>query len=339
MKKIAIITVCDALNFGTHLQIYALNQILIQRYQADVKVITNSHPPLKERFIFARCRNPIKLLRKIRTMFKLNTFYKKLKMGDINFHYDVAIVGSDELWNTKNEKLVHDGLFVCKNVDAEVYATYAVSCNGVTHDEFEEIYGNNPLNQFDYISVRDTSTELLVRSFQRECLKQLDPTFLLDFSPIINSKRRDILLVYGYWFTDEEINDICSFASRKNVKTVSIGMDCKWCDEYVVCDPIEFVEYIESAAYFVTSTFHGCAIAIQRNTNFVAYIRDNQKVFDLLDEFKLLNRDVSKHTLEKTFEEEIDFSSINHEIMEKKQQGFVYLDMVMERGRIKRNEG
>lgn len=339
MKKIAIITVCDALNFGTHLQVYALYQILRQRYQADVFVITNSHPSLKERIKFAKRRSLIRLLSKIRMMLNLNAFYKKLKKGVLNSHYDVAIVGSDELWNIKNEKLVHDGLFVCKNVDSQVYATYAVSCNGITHDEFEKVYGDNPLNSFDYISVRDTSTELLVQSFHKQYLKNLDPTFLFDFSPIIKHRKRDILLIYGYWFAEEEISDICKFAAKKNVKTVSIGMDYKWCDEYVICDPIEFVEYIESAAYFVTSTFHGCAIAIQRNTNFAAYIRDNQKVFDLLDEFKLLNRDISKHTLETTFEEEIDFSSINHEIMEKKQQGFVYLDMVMESGRIKRNEG
>lgn len=339
MKKIAIITVCDALNFGTHLQVYALYQIIRQRYQADVCVITNSHPSLKERIEFAKRRNPIKLFSKIRVMLKLNAFYKKLKRGELNSHYDVAIVGSDELWNTRNEKLVHDGLFVCKNVDSQVYATYAVSCNGITHDEFRKVYGDNPLNTFDYISVRDTSTESLVQSFHKQYLKNLDPTFLFDFSAIIKYRKRDILLIYGYWFTEEEISEICRFAVRKNIKIVSIGMDYKWCDEYVICNPIEFVEYIESAAYFVTSTFHGCAIAIQRNTNFVAYIRDNQKVFNLLEEFEILNRDVSKYALETAFEEEIDFGSINHKIMEKKQQSFDYLDMIMESGRIKINEG
>lgn len=327
--KIAILTLWDSNNYGAFLQAYSLYH-LIEIYGHDVSFYSLT----KEQ------RRPLpyitKYITRIPYYYRLLKGYKqskkKFRLCDINEKVDLAIIGADELWNVNNNSFRHYKEYLGYNLNAKKIITYAVSCNGVEKDDFINVYPNDRLLKINTISVRDDSTQDLVRDLERESIKVLDPTFLLNDYGDIEKKveYRDYILVYGYCFSEEEIEKIKNLSRKTGLEIISVGMYLPWTDRKVPASPEEFLGMVRNATYLVTSTFHGTVFSIIYQKDFVSVCRENKKIKDLLSDFQMEYRDVTDvGDYYQICKSRIDYESHKHILIARKSASIHFLQEEM----------
>ena len=99
-------------------------------------------------------------------------------------------------------------------------------------------------------------------------------------------------------------------------------------------NPFEVLAYVKKADYVVTDTFHGTVFSIKNNKKFATFLRsghetvygNNEKLYDLLDTFNLLDRSVNKLSdLENILLSEPDYNKVNTIIDSEVKKGKAYL--------------
>lgn len=323
--KVGMLTIYKAKNYGTQLQAWALYNILRDFDSvSEVKVMSIEDEP-KPCLMKPRTKNPLVVAKRLRHYFSRKQFVRKFETGKLEAHYDLIIIGSDELWNVSNIDLEISPYYVGDGFDAPRKITYAMSCNTTTVDEFVKEYGKNPLECLDAISVRDCMTYKLVKSLGVTVQKRvLDPTFLWNFDYVL-PKERHYLLVYSYGMNESQQKIVLDFAKKNKLKTIAVGFELWWCDKYVLCSAEEFIGYIKNAAYVVTSTFHGTVFSIKYGAKFASFVGTNSKIKDLLEHFGLEERNATTKTLDKIFQLEIDYRFIWEQIDYEKQESLEWL--------------
>lgn len=294
--NICVVTIFNEMNYGAYLQAYAMGEYLRQKGH-DVVFYEEKSWGWKESFHALHLRD----FRHIDFNAKLLFGYMKdrryfKKTGDLHAEYDLVIIGSDELWNVRNYNFAHERYYLGEDMKASKCITYAVSCNNCDAEEFSSVYPD--LKNFfalDDIAVRDEHTHSLVKLLSnRVPVDVLDPTFLVDYKvnePLIHG---EYLLVYGYYFTEEEIAQIRHYRSRfPNLRMISVGFRHDWCDDNIACSPLEFLNCVSHAKTVVTSTFHGTVFSIIFRRDFITFARNNSKIRDVLNKFNLDKRNVS----------------------------------------------
>lgn len=310
-KNIGICTLYHSYNFGAFLQAFALQEFLKKKgYNVEfIKLGGKNY----EKFIYLKNKNLKKMLynfgqsKKFEKNFKLLNISKKH-----NVNYDVAIVGSDEIWNISNPSFIHHDSFFGEKLNCTKVISYAPSCNNVTNDMLHNYKKNYDFKKIDHVSVRDINTYNLVKEVantQAEIV--LDPTFLYgDYDSLI--KKIDLanyIAVYGYEFSEKQVLNAKRFAKSHNLKLVSLGLFNEWCDLNIKMDAFEFLSYIKYSKYVITSTFHGTIFSILLKKDFVVFSNKKSKIIYLLKEFELDDRDYT----EKSFMEilEIDYKKVD----------------------------
>lgn len=316
-KTIAIATLWGELNYGAFLQAYALSNFLEKCGNTTF-------------FFRETCKkmNILSLVSKKPQNMKQNIYnvklYKKfqrsqqtlLTLGSLGDSSDVCIVGADEVWNINNPNFEHLDCYVGKNVNSRKVIAYAPSGNGTMAKDFFALYGEDCFDNFNEISVRDSSTEKMVKEITR---KQdvpivLDPTFLLDAYVEIEEDvlTKKYLLVYGYSFSKVEINAINEYAQKHSLITISVGPFHSWTNVQIPASPQEFLGLVKNAECVITSTFHGTVFSIIYNKQFISYVR-NEKIRDLLEDFNLTERGLTQQNIDidKLFKNKIHYDRIN----------------------------
>jgi len=188
--------------------------------------------------------------------------------------YDVVVVGSDEVWNLYHPWYGKRGIFFGQGLRAKRFVSYAAS------------FGNYPLeyglghpwsqwlSHFAAISVRDHNSRALVQnSTGSEPEIVLDPCLQFPLEPDerdTTPATRNYAAVYGHNFSPEFVRAIRSWASRRNVRLISIGYRNDWAHEqWLTADPHDFVNFIRRANAVVTNFFHGCVFALRGVKPFV----------------------------------------------------------------------
>lgn len=313
---VRIATLWNANNYGAFFQAFALGKCIQNEF--DIKDVYFLEACIEKNKISACIA---KTLKKTIYQFKLrHSFIKSRKCFSTikkEENSDVTIIGADEVWNVNNTFFDHIDAYIGKDINTSVSFAYAPSCNGARADDFISVYGNEPFKNLSCVSVRDKSTQQMVFDITGfEPMLVLDPTFLLnDYSDMIQEVGyKNYIFVYGYSFSNLEIENIKEYAKKHNLKTISAGAYQGWTDIQIPASPEQFLALIKQADYVVTSTFHGTVFSIIFNKSFVSYARNNKKVIEILSLFDL---DGSNGTVNKTLTNILE-QSINYEVVNQK---------------------
>lgn len=326
MKKLVLCTLFDSINCGTFLQAYSLKKFFEDKgfdvyflslkgnaydVYESTKNVSKQHLSFKE-FI-------IKFIRKVKLklVFKKScSFFKTINLFELNNDSKIkyVVIGSDELWNVRNNSFKHYKEYFGYNFCDKTVIAYAPSVNDTTITDLKKMYGVVDFSNFDKLSCRDKKTmKLLEKAGFSDVVEVLDPTMIVDgFDDIIEPiKLNKYIVVYGHSFTETQKKAIMNFAKNHNLKTVSITKYFSWCDKNIVASPGQFLSYIKNADYVITSTFHGTVFSILFKKNFVVYLNNGSKISDLLEKFELNDRIGDNREIEAVISEKIDYLKLD----------------------------
>lgn len=359
--KTGIITHYDVHNHGAVLQLFALVKVLrLKGIEAGalkfdknydflgVKLKSKYEVSLKSigyylKYLFTEGFR--KTLYNIRKRKILNQFKETYSLVWKEYYssakdIDATIIGSDEVF------ALHTGptpIMFGHAAPSDIVFSYAASF-GPT--KYEDIcirrcipLISSGLASMQGISVRDKNSYEIVKKLTSKTSEIVcDPVILYGFTHEIEAAQRtrlsDYLLVYAY---DNRMNDpsevkaIKLFAEKHGLKTLSPGFYHAWCDYNVNVDPIELLGYFKYSKYVITDTFHGSVMSIITKSQFAVKMRDNgNKLMNLLSEYCLENRIVcSMDRLNEIFSSEIDFSSIENEVLKRRNSSMEFLEKML----------
>lgn len=354
--KIGILSMQEVKNYGSFLQAFSLKKN-IEALGHEVEFI-NIIPGaqlggLKQRR-FYKIRLLVErllgwdIMKRWRTIYKFQSRFSKeflpclgVKRGIACSHYDIVVIGSDEVFNCAQKtwfgfspQLYGEGL------NADKVISYAASFGATTIEKLQSMGLKDEVarmlaNNFSQISVRDKNSRYLVEALTgKEPLMNVDPVLIYDYTPFIPKEKRksDYIIVYTYPGRISDQNEIAvirAFAKKKGLRLLSIGHYFPWCDDVVVPTPFEVLAYFRDAAYIVTDTFHGSVFSIKYNKRFCTIVREmnNQKLTYLLEQFGLKGRIVSDlQNFEHILEAVIDYTPVNEQIAMETLCGKEYLN-------------
>lgn len=265
--------------------------------------------------------------------------------------YDEFLVGSDQVWN--EDLFVEDYLdinllnFVPKNYTKIAYAVSFGKSDNYTAQFKKKLL--KALKSFDAISIREKNAlEFLKKLNCKNCEIVLDPTLLLeadDWKQLIKLKKT---ITEKYMFVYFIGEDVCNretakkIADNNNLKIIVFAhvnnhfcyADENFGDEQILeYGPVDFLQYIYDSSLVVTDSFHACVFSMIFNKDFFALKRDvlikkgdmNQRLYDLLDEYDMLERLVLDQKNIEKVPLRCDFKKFNQTIQEKRVKSIDFL--------------
>ena len=306
-------------NYGSLLQAYGLKKILeslghdvefidIKKIESDFRLISNSDVSSKDEF--AKSSFVKKLFSKqafIRILNKMKKTALKRKFVEFRAislgidkktdHYDLCIIGSDEVFNCLQPSPWGYTSQLFGNVpEANGVITYAASCGATTYEKLscdvvESI--KKSITNISGFSVRDKNTyNFLKRLTVSNISQNLDPVLIYDYTHEVESavlpklpERYCVIYSYSYRFhKKEEIKIILNFCKKHKLTPVAIQGGQTWCHNYVVCNPFECLKIFQNADFVITDTFHGAIFSAKYAKRFGIISRpsNNNKLEDLV---------------------------------------------------------
>lgn len=307
--KIGILTMHKIYNYGSALQAYALQNVIIEMgYKCKIidYQYPNSYHSFRNRKLTLK-----KIVKGIIYKIKMKMFYKRSEQKRLYhqfwedfFHltkkynsrneifaeppnFDLYITGSDQVWNPKHMK--GDSVFFCDFINNGKHRiSYASSFSSANLDEvFIEPY-TNLLRKYFAISVREESGVKIVKQLTGADAKSVcDPTLLLteaDYAPLASHSsiyiERPYLLAYilGYNYNpypliQQVINKI---SKEKKISVVYLlcnnlnGFRGTHSRTISAAGPNEFLYLFKNASFVITSSFHGTAFSLIFEKDFYA---------------------------------------------------------------------
>ena len=292
-------------------------------------------------------------------MFTLSSKYdSKALLGESAHDYAAFVVGSDQLWLPSNIaadyytlNFVPDG--VCKIALA---TSFGISV-------LPEKYGRKAgefLNRIDYVSVRETSGQKLVKQWaDRDVPVVCDPTIMFDADGWKKAIGADgdgkrfangekYLFVYFLGNNPWEREIVKRVRKETGLKIVQIAHS----DEYVKSDegfadftpynvgPREFVELIRDAEYVFTDSFHCSVFSMLNSKRFFTFPRysndgpasTNGRLYSLLSLVKQEKRMVRKSdvfNVSDRLKEEVDYKVVHSELDKLRQFTWNWLEKAL----------
>ncbi len=366
-KEVGIITTSNAINYGAVLQAYALKEVITEQglrveiinYAGNLekmgrKVFRSNHG------IKSLVYNGIILLnrRYRKNRLKLIHMFDDFKNNELNMHeedlvdkeriesvlhYDVLLVGSDQLWNLN---LMDDDIYFLpfyQSYPDLTYCAYAVSiAEEMSESQIRRIQERT--RHFKRISIREKKTaDYLKKLLSREIENNIDPVFLLTrekWSTIIG-KKMDLPEDYIFVFLisrNHQDKDIINYFKRKTgKKIVTLNLHPV---EYISSDkvfhsvdPFEFVELIRKARLIVTDSFHTTAFSIIFNREFYTIQRAsrNIRIMNLYEILEIRDRFINQDNYQDIFPmETIHYDIVNRKIQTERKKSIQYLRDVLE---------
>ena len=312
MKKIALITLYDDINFGNKLQNYAV-QNYFQSIGAHVTTVIDARQTKPVRIYF----NPIKVLKRIAHFVLQHIGFEKEKVkkkkllakrrlyikgfsnehltttSPINYRhlphdfakqFDYFVTGSDQVWHCWRNDPCELEYFLLMFADTSQRLTIAPSFG---FDAFPKKYlktYKKGLEGFEYLSVREErGAELIKELTGKEATVLLDPTMLIDTSEWLKILKKpsqyvddNYIFVYALGgFKGEVKEKTCKLADVLGLRVIDI-MDID-SDYYIHTRPDEFLYWIHNAQFVVTDSFHASVFSILFNRPFVVTERSDIK--------------------------------------------------------------
>ena len=267
--------------------------------------------------------------------------------------YDAVIVGSDQVWNsscTKGDKfylLDIEGLSIRQ-------ISYAASMgNRKNFDDFQKKYHidlKSTLTRFSAISMREEDAAAYIKELTgRECFTVIDPVLLLGRDNWIESLKEfklqeglrsqsngKYLLVYNIGNFSLTFAFAKALAKKTGLKIKVINKDIKGDVKFAGNEncsnvsPSAFVSLIEKAQYIVTDSFHATAFSLMFQKRFFTVANPNSdntnsRLLNILENYKLGSRYITKAVIPKDYDAEIDYSKIDTKMMAERDESRTWL--------------
>ncbi|MEG2908006.1 MAG: polysaccharide pyruvyl transferase family protein [Erysipelotrichaceae bacterium] len=365
MKKIGVLTLHGADNFGAVLQNFALQQaIIILGYSSET--IDYCIPEIEKEYqVFSTriSKNPLTQIKRSFWEFvnykqamiskkKYNDFRKNyLRISEKRYNhnniceavYDIFICGSDQVWNKniirENNKDVFDLSFTNR-----MKASYGASCGSIK----SLIDRLNYIENFSYITVRENELHNFLKQKGIESTVVCDPTLL------IKKEQWEVLIkdiniehsnyIYLYYIDDgrEDAAKIAKYiASKINVMIINskkydyLSLKNKYGVNTFSDGPLDFLKKIESSTLVVVSSFHGTVFSILFEKQFVVILHKHTgtRVQTLLRKLGLEDRifiDFDDFINRESTFKKIDYSKINITLNEWRKESLEELRKICE---------
>ena len=363
--KVSVITLHHVRNFGSMLQTYATQQVLIKQ-GCDSEII-NFIP------------NGLRLIEGIHTIRKTGNFFKDLIRKCVAYitfsdrqlvmlrfmrkhiclsektYYsyeelqgnpplsEIYLSGSDQIWNTQNKNNAQDIQAYYLNFGARSTRriSYASSIGKTTFENKERQMVKKWLSNYSSISVRENQAVKLLGQIGIQHVKHvLDPTLLLtetqwvDFFSKYGKKRHAIkpyIFVYNLNRNSEIKKTAALLEKERNLKIVNFAdtLDfIKGANNRLHNTAYDFLYFLWNAEIILTDSFHGTAFSINFSKQFVAYSapKYNSRIESILELFNLESRlVVDKEDAFKVVEKKIDYSEVKIALEKERAKSNEYL--------------
>lgn len=365
MKKIGIMTWFSYYNYGSALQVTALNSKIKElgykteiinyiphgqvRTLDDGKILKYC---IKKLISKIKNRNLNDIEDKDRDLKFKNFLDRNLSFTDLcetksdlfklNDKLDAFVCGSDQIWAPIrfNPKYFLD--FVSDDRKKIAYAP-SIGLEKI-EDKFIEKRMANLIEKFDYLSVREHQGKKLIKEIcGKEAKVVLDPTLLLskeewgNFEKPYKSNDKYILC-YFLGDNDKNWNHVKEVAKRERLKIKIIPVFNKdYKRGYEVCDavgPGEFLTLLKNAELICTDSFHGTIFSINYEKNFYVYerfrsndkISQNSRINNILNLLNLNNRLITINNKSNINTMKIDYEEAINKLKFLRKESLEFLD-------------
>lgn len=359
--KIAILSMQRVLNFGSVLQAYSLKKILERMTNEHVQFIDIDEDRVcfskktnfeeadtgKEKTlsngIFSKAKRWIITRLSAWNKKKIRKFMEKtlnLTQSNNHNHYDVVVVGSDEVFNHRQgvNLQLHGDVKQADRVISYAASAGSAMLEDISADDRGAV--REAMARFAAVSVRDTATQKYAQAlYDGKVQHHLDPVLVGDLAERKHRRvwLKNYLLVYAYGHrikTEEEIDAIQKYAKDKGLKTVAVGGSQPWCDLYIPVSPFRLLDYFYYADAVVTDTFHGTIFSVINHKRFAVIVRNTNgnKLRGLLADLALQNREVQNmDRLAEVLDAPIDYQTVEEIRAREKQRAYTYLETELTR--------
>lgn len=359
--KTATITFHGSHNYGSMLQAYALQQEIRQLAGYNEIINFRSHAQQRMNRVITGRKRIGAVLKDLTHLFyyvPLKQKYQKFESFLINYlscteefseigelekaslDYDLFISGSDQIWNPNPEDF--NMAYLLPFVKKGKKISYAASLGPVSkfkmnlRSEYAKLLGS-----YQAVSVREEGSKQVLENLlpDKSIVIVNDPVFflsreqwesLIDQTPIV---RGEYIFFYTLFADAEMIRIVKAYAKRlhlpviisnfTNIYDLTAGFKKK-----LDCGPLEFLNLLRYAKFICTSSFHGTALSMLLNKDFITIrgIRDN-RISSILKAMQLTERSIesSEEVAEKINLEAINYGKVNQLIELYKQTGIHFL--------------
>lgn len=304
--KTAIITWISYLNFGSFLQAYALQKVLISlgypnAIISDKKYVSSNNkgilPIVKQ--LLVHILHPYKsCLDEILKTHRFKCFAQKFlnvdkdwnSTDELSSKYDIFVCGSDQIWAPTLPEH-YNGFYFASFAGCDKFClAYAPSlgANKVVSPEYVELV--RPwLKKFKYISIRERLGSEIVSQItdRNDIVNVLDPTLLLTSSQwreLMNQERntyefhyKPYMLAYFLTFNQSYLDRAYELAKCKGLQLVclnTVKSKKNHIDRLILgAGPMEFLNLIANSEFVFTDSFHGTIFALQFHKPFITVKR------------------------------------------------------------------
>lgn len=353
--KTGIITLHHSYSFGACLQAYATYSA-VRRMGHDVYMIdyVNRFEQDQNRLVSGKFgKSPVKclkntlenilLFRSLNLKRSFSAFHNIYPKTDRYDDLDCLISGSDQLWNpdifdgTDKMYYLDFGKEDCRRI------SYAASAGSHIFSEKEADIIRPLLMRYDAVSVRESSLGRQIRDITGKTAKLvLDPTFLLSGEEWISLSEsraeKNYILLYMIGVPYKKYKEIYAPVVRRFKEKTGLpvyAVNSMSFFKYQYSDknlngltPFELLGAINNAELIITSSFHGVALSINLNKNFVALKTDNpERTACLLDTAGLTDRLIDGRGEDNCgrLTEKIDYNAVKAVISEKRADSLNWL--------------
>lgn len=354
--KAAIITWCTYPNYGTFLQVYALQQTLkklsiTNKVVDDYSIVMRKNGPiwflkLRIQLEELRCGPVYYLCQRIKKR-KFARFKKRLlnvhssyhDLSSIDNEYDFYIIGSDQIWSPLNFNP-----FFFANFTKKPKISYAPSIGVSAYPENLKDRVRSLLASFSSLSVREEEgAKALMDIIDRPISVVLDPTLLLekadwDLITLANKTiTEDYNVCYLLTFNESYVAWAQAETQKKRRKLLifsTLPQFRKYADIYYPAGPEEFVDLIKHAKTIFTDSFHATIFSIIFEKDFITFKRfkenegknQNSRLRNLFSLIDVSDRFLSEADLSLYVEPKcLNYIKIKGLIAEKRKESLSYL--------------
>lgn len=309
MKKVGIITFHASHNYGSMLQAYALQQVILgMGYDCEIinfrtkRQKRSYYPPFcrgrwigRMRRLLLYWKDAIPLIKKyclFESFLQKKYILSKKEYRTLNdleneyFGYDFYISGSDQIWNT-----------ICLDFDWAYFLTFVKGGKKIAYAPsmgprpFRDVVEENACNinkyvlSFGAVSVREQGTADRLFMFSGiQAPIVLDPTLLLSncyWEKIINNTplvKGDYIFLYAPWYDESVFLKAESLSNQLGMKVV-VSQIYEWGGrkwrkknnfQYLLSvGPIEFLNLCKNAKWTIGLSFHLVVFSILLHTPFI----------------------------------------------------------------------
>jgi len=235
---------------------------------------------------------------------------------------DIYIAGSDQIWNSMYPNGKDPSFYLDFAPEKSIKASYAASFSINYIERGYEDRVKSWLEKLDYISVREETGLLILKSIGIKGVQVLDPVFLLtanDWDKMSNGRliKEKYILIYDF-DNNPTIECLAKFISQKkgySIVSIKDFLQQNYADKVIKnASPSDFLGLIKHSEVFISNSFHGAAFSIIFNKEFYtfnrAYQKVNSRMIDLLTSLGLKSRLISDTSYIDTTNR-IDYSRVN----------------------------